>query len=267
MPPRKRAYRKRPAKKAQAPAKSMKKMVRAVAKQVVHQQLEDKYTSRNLQPAGVPLSKAGDIIASDLQPLLPSITTGTDSWQRIGEKVRPKRMRVDVIVTSNPTLLPAFLATCRFMILEDRANKYDADLPAITAPRLTQLLDIGSNQFAFTGRNQNINERINTRLFKVHCDKKFVISKGYGDRLATLTSTGNAVSALNAPMTIKFSVYVPTPAVLHYAQPGISHPQNFAPFAVLGYAFNESNYAADPTEVTNLRIQYQILTHLDYEDA
>lgn len=244
----------------------MKKMVRAVAKQVLHQQLEDKYNTRNITPAAVPQSKPGDINPTTLEGVLPLVYQGDDSWERIGDRVRPKRLRVDITVTSNGILPEAWLGTVRFLILEDKSNKNEQDIPAVTGPRILQLLDNGPNQFGFTGRNQDVNYRINTRLFKVHCDKKLILSKSFGSRLAS-GSPAVAVSGLGTTVSYRFSVVVPTPATLVYQGPSYGTPTNFAPFACIGYAFNDSNYAADPAELPNARITWNMLSHFDYEDA
>jgi len=241
-------------------------MVRAVAKQVVRQNVEDKYNSHNLVPSGTPVTVSGFIDGSVLHSILPPVTQGDDTWERIGDRLRPKRLRVEITVTTNGQLPDAFLATVRCLILEDRSNKNATDLPTVTAPRLQLLLDNGANQFQFTGRNQDLNTRINNRLFKVHCDKKLQLSKTVGTRLSS-GAPGNMGSSMNTPQAYRFSVVIPTPAQFIYAFPGSGTPTNFAPFIVLGYAFNDSNYAADPAEVPNQRISWNYMAHLDYEDA
>lgn len=245
---------------------SIKKIARVVAKQVLQQQLEDKYNTRNLRPSAVPFSKNGQITGADIEGLLPSILVGADSFNRIGDRIRPKRLRCDLSITTNGGLPDAWMGTVRFLILEDKGNKNELEFPTTTATRVSELLDVGPNQFGFNGNNQNLSQRINTRLFKVHCDKKLKLSKSVGTRVSA-GAPGNMGSSMNTVQTYRFSVYVKCPASLIYQGPSYAHPTNFAPFALLGYANDDSNYAADPAETPNNRITWNMLTHFDYEDG
>jgi len=249
------------------PVKPTVALVKSVAKKIVADAQEDKYDTKLLRPSGVPVNKAGDITASDVELLLPPITQGSNTNQRVGDKLKVKKMRVDVILTTSPNFGEAFLSTVRFMILEDKSNKDNVQIPTVTAPIVANsLLENGSGQQGFTGRNMDLMYRINTRRFKVHCDKKLTLGKASEHRLAPGVGTPWQISQIS-PGTYKFSVKIRTPKTLIYQSATSTSPTNFAPFMVVGYAFNESNHASDPAELTNQRIVYNTLTHLDYEDA
>lgn len=241
--------------------------MKAVAKKVVSDQAEDKYTTLRLLPSGVPVEKAGNIAQTDVYRLMPEILNGSNTWQRIGDKIRVKSMRVDVMISASAKLTDAFLATIRFLVLTDKSNKDSNLMATITAPYVeAELLETGTAQQGFTGRHMDLLERINKRRFTVIADKRLTLAKGFGRRVAPTVVAGDQASTFG-PVTYKFSVKIPTPKTLIYQAPAASWPTNFAPFAVLGYAFNESNAASDPAEQVNLRVVYNTLVHLDYEDV
>jgi len=142
--------RRRPARKSKPRgSKATKALVRTVAKQVVASQLEDKYVSYTLYPAppatvGYPISfNAAITSGSELYPLLPPLLNGVSSYQRVGDRVRPKRFVVDVIVSANGGLTSSQLNMVRLFLISDKSYGNWDDVRTNT-PISTQLLNNGA---------------------------------------------------------------------------------------------------------------------------
>lgn len=224
--------------------------------------LEDKYARAEIQPGGQPVLFNASITApSEQYNLLPSVVQGTDSFNRIGDKIRPKSLRVDIYVTANGTLTTSMLQRVRIFMLEDRTLKSWVNLTS--SPVATQLLDFGSFLGGFSGLPNCELIRVNKRRYKVIKDKTLTLAKGTG--LTPNTGGINGTQTfISGNQYHKFSVKIPTPAVLHYASAGDSYPSNFAPFLVAGYTQPDGDVAPD-SAVFKVAIQYS--SHLDYEDA
>ena len=237
-------------------------LVRAVAKKVVSDTLEDKYARAEIQAGGQPvLFNAAITAPSEQYNLLPSVVQGTDSHNRIGDKIRPKSLRVEVYVTANGTLTTSMLQRVRVFMLEDKTLKSWVNLTS--SPIATQLLDFGAFLGGFSGLPNTELIRVNKRRYKVIKDKILTLSKGTG--LTPNTGGINGTQTfVSAQQYHKFTVRIPTPAVLHYASPGDSYPTNFAPFLIAGYTQPDGDVAPD-SGVTKVAINFS--AHLDYEDA
>jgi len=262
---------------AKARAKNTKckptvKMVKAVVKKVLDSQVEDKYQTRLLQTSGFPRTFDAGILS--VYPLMPAINQGTQSNARVGDRIRPKRMRVDFCVAANYDISSSLITNVRLMVLNDKAIRSTPDLATVAGtqpgtPISTQLLQYASTLAGFTATPTDDTARINYERYSVIKDVHLEVIKGFGVGPSVTTTPsleGNQVFV--AGQTVhKFSVVIPTPVVLKYSEQTDLYPTNFAPFFVLGYT--------DPCGITGntaenwltQRITCNALVHFDYEDA
>ena len=237
-------------------------LVRAVAKKVVSDKLEDKYNRAEPQLGGQPvLFNAGISTFSDLWNLFPAITTGTEAHQRVGDTIRPKSLRVDFYVVANGALTTSMLNRVRLFVLEDKSIKNWANMPSTSIG--TNLLDNGATLAGYSGIPNQETVRVNKRRYKVIKDKLFTVMKTSGVTPQT-AGLGGTQSSMNSSQFHKISFKVPTPAKLQYSNPGDSWPNNFSPFLCLGYTQPDGDLAPD-TGVTKMAFTFN--SHLDYEDA
>lgn len=243
-------------------SKPVVSLVRAVAKKVVADALEDKYARAEIQPGGQPLLFNSPITAyTECYNMLPVITQGTDSMNRIGDKLRPKSLVVNLYITANGTLPTSMLQRVRLFVLEDKSIRNWANISS--TPIGTALLDFGSFLGGFSGLPNCELIRVNKRRYKVIKDSTVTLSKGTGltPNVGGINGTQTFVSGQQYhKMTFK----IPTPAVLHYSSPMDPYPTNFAPFMCLGYTQPDGDAAPD-SGVFKVAVQFS--SHLDYEDA
>lgn len=237
-------------------------LVRQVAKKVLADALEDKYARAELQEGGQPkLFNSSITTYAECYPLLPKVVQGTDSMNRIGDKLRPKSLRVELYMVANGTLTTSMLNRVRLFVLEDKSLKNWTSIE--TTPIGTQLLDFGSFLGGFSGLPNCELIRVNKRRYKVIKDKIVTFNKGTGvtPNVGGINGTQIFVSGTQYH---KITFSIPTPAVLHYASPLDSYPTNFAPFMCLGYTQPDGDTAPD-SGIFKIGVQFS--AHLDYEDA
>ena len=236
--------------------------MRQVAKKVVADALEDKYARAEIAPGGQPvLFNASITTYAECYPLLPKVTQGVDSYQRVGDKLRPKSLRVELYIVANGTLTTSMLQRVRLFVLQDKSLSNWSAID--TTPIGNQLLDFGSFLGGFSGLPNCELIRVNKRRYKVIKDKVVTLAKGTG--LTPNTGGINGTQTfVSGSQYHKITFKIPTPAVLHYSNPLDNYPTNFAPFMCLGYTQPDGDTAPD-SGVFKVAVQFS--SHLDYEDA
>lgn len=210
-------------------------------------------------------------------PLLPAISQGVNSNERIGDKIRPKRMRVDFTITCVGESDSSLDVLVRLLVLEDKQIKGTLDLLPIPpspgpppiggqpgTPITTDLLQYGSQVQGYQGLLTDDMARVNTERYTVIKDIRRELIKGMGQSPTNANTYLGTQAFISGQQTYKVSVVVPTPAVLRYSQSLDTFPSNFAPFFVVGYV--QPDGLAAPASLTQ-RIAVNFITHLDYEDA
>lgn len=196
--------------------------------------------------------------SADPQPLIPQITSGTDSWQRLGDRVKPKSLRVRGTVSIADGDLYALQQRdiyVRILILSQKNLKTGAavlaggvDVAHLLRPNFTAL-----QQTNYGGNNLDISLPINTDLFKVYMDKTV--------KLSLIQDGGlDQVSRLSARWSYRFKSL---PASLTFDNGNGDWANNFAPFLAIGYAY------ADGTapDVVTTRVNSNCYAALSYEDS
>lgn len=242
-----------------------------MAKKVISDQLEDKYETRLLQSSGYP--RLYDAGITSVFPLMPVISQGLESNNRIGDKIRPRRMRVDFTVSANYDLSSSLVTNVRLMVLNDKSIKDTLALPTIAGtqpgtPITTELLQYASTLAGYTATPTDDTARINYERYSVIKDVHREVLKGYGAGPNVVVNglIGNQ-TFVGSQITHKFSVYIPTPRVLKYSAATDTYPTNFAPFFVLGYT-NPGGFTGNtPDNWLTQRIYCNAIVHLDFEDA
>ena len=268
MAPRRRRMRRRPAKKAGG-SKATKALVRSVAKKVISSQLEDKYVGYTLQPAppgtpGYPISfNASITVGTELYPLLPPLLNGASSYQRVGDRIRPKRFYVDVIVSANGGLTSSQLNMVRLFLLCDKALGNWDDV-RVNTPITQDLLNNGAGTQGFTGIPHTLCMPVNTERYKVLHDKVLQVRAGTGQTPNSTNGYVGSQTFVGTQQAWKLRFNIPTPAVLKYSGFNNDYPSNFAPFICLGYIQPDGNASPDNL-ITRVQMSYR--SHLWYEDA
>jgi len=244
--------------------------VKAVAKKVVTDALEDKYNKEEIAFGGLPVYfNAAISSTAECFPLLPKIAQGTDSHQRVGDRIRPKKFTVDVVICANGSYNSSSLNQVRLFILQDKSIKFTPDIRSIVAtqpgtPIATQLIDYGSSVGGFQGIPNQIMMRVNKRKYTVFHDKVVEVLSGNGQTPQAINGYNGSQVFVSGQQCYKLRFTVPTPAVLKYSQLLDVYPSNFAPFMCLGYVQPDGN--ASPDNLLT-RVACSWVSHLDYEDA
>lgn len=177
--------------------------------------------------------------------LLPPISQGTTDNARIGNRINPRGLLVNLTVypTDDATIPPGTVFLPRIMVVSQKATSgYQPN----ATPDVGNLLDYGGGEHTFSGNMWDYTAPINTDHFVVHKDIKTKITLGNGDENPHLCKT--------------FKFWVPCPKTLTYDD-GQQYPQNFAPNLIVGWA-NGREYP-----FTDTYVSCSWTTTLYYEDA
>jgi len=262
------------AKKSQmTPAASSVALVKAVAKKVVEDQLEDKYVGYTIPTsgtAGYPVYfNAAISSTSEVYPILPPLFSGVSSYQRVGDRIKPKRLMLEVVITANGALTSSQLNMVRLFILQDKSIKDSNNLKAVTAiqpgtPIASQLLNTGGGTQGFTGVPNTILMRVNTERYSVIKDKVVEVRAGNGTTPQLANGFVGTQVFVGTQQSYHFKFKIPTPKVLKYSGFNSQWPTNFAPFFCLGYIQPDGNASPDNL-ITRVAVNWW--SHMDFEDA
>jgi len=237
-------------------------LVRAVAKKVVADALEDKYARAEPQQGGQPVFlNSGITSPSDCYPIMPTIVQGSDKNQRIGDKIRPKSLVVQGYITSDGTLDTSMLQRVRLFIIEDKGIRNWQLSGSLQVG--SDLLDNGGNKGQYSGLPNQETIRLNTDRYKKYVDRVYTLCKGEG-LTPNAGGVGGSQMFVSNQQIHPFRFKIPTPAVLNYNTGSNLYPTNFAPFLCLGHSQPDGDITPD-VNVTKVAMTYS--AHLDYEDA
>lgn len=202
----------------------------------------------------------------DCFPLIPPITQGTDDWNRIGEKIKPKYLRVNcqAALVLNPTSdSPAYGGGYVFSggvyqsplvvrVLVFTQNDIKSALTG-SGVDVGSLLrgDNGSAQ-AFTGLSGDLLRLVNTEKFKPL----------YSNMFELVPIPDKTVDGVYKT-SVRFSFKVPCPATFKYDANSGNVPNNFCPFLAVGYAYPNQS----PPDTTQTPLMFECQSILCYEDA
>lgn len=236
--------------------KSLAPTTQAAVTQVVKRQIarnqENKTIGNNVELDVLHNSAIG---AADCQPIVPLIAMGTESYNRIGDRLKPKSLVVKGLVSLTPDSAIQKDIYVRICILSQKNVKTGAAVLA-GAVDTTHLLKPNSpaipNQ-AYTGDIPRINYPLNTDLFRVYMDKTV--------KLTFSASTG--VESMHRQSQRWSYRFKSLPAALTYDDGNGDWANNFAPFLAIGYAFSDGT----SPDVVTTRLISNCFATLTFEDA
>lgn len=217
------------------PRRTSTKVIRAIAKDVVRREADDKYVSSQ----GAVLFNSSITAPSECYPVIPQISKGDDDFQRIGEKVRGKYLYVKGYLQYNLNYLEFAVGnqylppvTARVMILSQKNVKVGGEVSSRidVAHLLKDNVGTGTARPYNGGILDNL-APINKNLFHVYMDKKIKLNwVQRGDQ----TNTGDTGFGVGNDHTKYFTCKIKLPASLTFDNGNGDWPNNFAPFLCFG---------------------------------
>lgn len=291
MAPRRKTLRRRaPRRKTKKTRSNMSKTVRKIVKSEIARSNENKLVMINGQvntPVGNDYNEnLAPAIADNtyFRGLLPRIADGTDAYQRLGNSITPKVLKVRGLVYFNSGTIaaPSWDFTLRLMVLTHKSQKNQDELTKSSVPPVTVPPSVGQVAYYSTllwngqtgtavdykGLAPYYNTLpINRKNWNVLADRQISLRKGLGDAAITPVSAGETFKSPTRAVPFEFVLtQKQLPAKLLYQGPGTDIPTNFAPVLALGWVDNCASIpigttAQDPT------VQIQWTSSLIYEDA
>lgn len=213
-------------------------------------------------------------INSRFRGLLPRISDGTDAFQRMGNSITPKVLKIKGLLYFIRTNPFAQDLTVRVMVVTHRSIKNQDELTSgVSATNYaTTLLWNGqtAQPVAYLGNEPYYNQLpINRRAWNVLADKQIHLRKGYSWPGATVTNESQGETFMSPTRSVPFEIVLTQkqlPAKLLYQAPGSDVPTNFAPVLAMGWADNTHTYQVPDSVDANI-VGIQWTSSLIYEDA
>lgn len=235
---------------------SQKAQTLALVKRLLSKDQENKLIGYTVENAVLHNSA---ISSADCEPLIPEITQGTDSFNRIGDKIKPKSLVVKGTLALNESSITGGLThvplQVRVMILAQKDIKVGSQVlgGGVDTVHLLEPNIAVANEVDYSGTTLNHLFSVNTDLFKVYYDKTFT--------LCGSTSEGTeAMTKFCANWSYRFKSL---PATMHFDNGNGDWVNNFAPFLAIGYSYPDGS---SPDTVSR-RLVSTAFSQLEFEDA
>jgi len=226
--------------------------VTKIVKTQIARQTENKVVGYNVENG---VLHNGAISDADVVPVLGSIQEGTGSLQRIGDRVKPKRLAVKGIIGLNPDNNPnnkPMIVSVYILAAKDKKTNALVQAGAGLADFLKPNIN-GTEQVPFDGSTLRQTYPVNTEKFRVFYQKKFRIAPG------TLTTGTREYDFIRWGYTFKQSKM---PVSLTFDEGTGDDANNFAPFLVMGWSYTDGS-APDVTP----RLISHCSSEFTFEDA
>jgi len=242
----------------------MKDVARAQMINLVRKMIDGKIEDKIVVQQRTLAQHNSSIGTADCTPLVPTIGQGVADWQRIGDKIKPKYLRVDVLASLpfDPTFATPALGggfsfsgtyqsplSVRVLVFTQNDIKTGSTGGAVDTGSLLRG-DNGVN-IGYTGLAGDNLRPINNSKFKVLKDKKFELVP-----LPRNTVDGSFKASHRFSLKLK-------PGVFKYDVTTGDIPNNYCPFIAVGYAYNNNS----PPDFTLTPLTFQVISTLVYEDA
>lgn len=254
-PVRRRKYAKK-AKGVRSISKPLRRAMTQVAKKVISRRAEDKMVGAYVEHDTFHNSS---ISSADCKPVMQQISQGTDSRQRLGDRITPKSIRVKGLLSLNSVSAPNTEADiwARVMILTQKDIKTGSEVLA-NGVDVGTLLKPGFGATAleipFNGNTGELMVPVNTDKFRVYYDKLIKFSQ----RTETGTDHLQRYSAMWSYTFSKKNL----PATLTYDETSGDWANNFSPFVCIGYAYSDGT----APDTVSTKLVSNILTQVRFED-
>jgi len=231
---------------------AQKTQVLQIVKQTLARATENKtvgFIVENNVVHNAPISDA------DVVPVLGSILEGTESNQRIGDRVKPKSMTVRGVIGLNPDYNPnnkPMIVTVMLLACKDKKTNALVAAGAGLADLLKPNIN-GTEQVPWDGTTLRSTYDINTEKYRVHYARQFRIAPG------SLAGGTREFDYVKWRHTFKSSKM---PASLTWDEGTGDDCNNFAPFLVIGWCYTDGT-APDVVP----RLVSQCSSEFTFEDA
>jgi len=198
------------------------------------------------------------ITSADCEPLIGEIVQGTDSFNRIGDKVKPKSLLVKGTIALNGGVTGGFTRVplqVRVMILSAKDVKVGAQILAgsIDTAHLLEPNIAIANEVDYSGTTVNALFPVNRDAYRVYYDKTFTLCGPEPEGT-------EAVTKFCANWSYRFKKM---PSQLTFDNGNGDWANNFAPFLAIGYSYPDGS---SPDSLTR-RLVSTCYARLDFEDA
>jgi len=200
------------------------------------------------------------ISAADCEPIVPEIapldaSTGSTARQRVGDRITPKYLKVDGVVSLNSSAVGRSDIYARIIIASQKDVKTGSAIlgGAISANTLLRPgYGATANEVQFGGNTADLLYDVNRDKFKVYMDKT-----------VKLCQTGEGSVEANDRSSIYYTyTFKDLPASLTFDEENGNWPNNFAPFVAVGYAFADGTA---PDTLTT-RLTHTCYSQFSFED-
>lgn len=237
-------------------SKPMRQAVASVAKSVLSRAAENKVIATLAEQD---VAHNFPIGAADCEPLVPEISQGPMANQRIGDRVKPKRLTVKGVISLNPEQGWAAQSDIygRVLILAQKDLKVgsqilasDVDTAHLLRPALATA---ASDEAPFNGNTCDLMYPVNTEKFRVYMDKTFKFAVTKAASVETMPRYSHRWSY----------TFKQLPASLTWDEGNGDWANNFAPFVCVGFAYSDGG----APETVQTKFITNTYAHLEYEDV
>jgi len=186
--------------------------------------------------------------------ILPQIASGTDGSTRLGDRIKPKSLRVMGTIGSyqSPDTRPIYV---RVIMGLQKDVKVGSKIGTDTDPaHLLRTAIPGASEIPFSGNRKELLYFVNDNKFRVLYDRTFLLAQG---------SAASGNPRVRDQVEFAADLSKSLPANLHFDEGNGDWANNYAPFFCVGYAYADGGV---PDTVTT-RINVDAYSKLSYEDA
>lgn len=198
----------------------------------------------------------------DCEPLIPEIppidsASGSTSRQRIGDRITPKGLVVNGVLSLNQSSPPTSRADIyvRLIIASQKDIKTGASILGggiSTNVLLRPGFGGTANEVPFTGAVAELCYGINKEKYRVYMDRTYKLSQ-----------FAEGAVEQNGRYSIPYSyVFKDLPSSLTFDEENGNWPNNFAPFVAVGYAYSDDS----APDTVSTKLTHTCYTQLAFED-
>nr|WAE43162.1 MAG: capsid protein [Cressdnaviricota sp.] len=215
--------------------------------------------------------RQGTLINDDFYRLLPTISQGVSTLQRIGTVIRPKYMRSHLQFALQPSTEESLNLQVRVIAFTLKSVKSYAEFDNTGLNYASVMFWDGQTGLSNGnpgGHPAYLNYPVNKREFNVVDDITFTLAKGTGQARQTQGgSTAGAQVCVNAyEQTKQLDVVWDTPSTFKYIDQTSQYPSNFAPYIAVFYTQMDGGMSTKDDENLD-QVVMNIGTSISYEDA
>lgn len=269
-------------------AQYLKSLVKDEVKKEAAKDQENKYIIRRTPgnaPTGAyslyptPSQGANSMVISqailsndDFYRLLPTISQGLTTTQRIGTIIRPKYMKSHLQFGIQPAWAESLNVQVRVIAFTLKSVKSYAQFDDTATLNYANVM-FWDGQAGLSNNNPGgqpgyLTYPVNKREFNVVDDITFTLAKGTGQSRQTQggTNAGTQTYLEAYQQTKQLDIVWDTPATFKYIDQTSQYPSNFAPYIAVFYTQMDGGMSTAPDDNTDLVVM-NIATSISYEDA